>query len=93
MIDANQMLKQMLEFNKAAFDNSFSAMLTIQEQNEKMFNTFLGQATWIPDEGRKLIQEWINAYKKGCEDFKKSADDNYKKVAEFFSSASKTKTQ
>ena len=91
MFDANQMLKQMLEFNKAAFDNGFNAMSTIQEQNEKMFNTFLGQATWIPDEGRKLIQEWINAYKKGCEDFKKAADGNYAKVVEFFSSASKTK--
>ncbi len=91
MIDANQMLKQMLEFNKAAFDNSFNAMLTIQEQNEKMFHTFLEQATWIPEEGKKLIQEWVNAYKKGCEDFKKVADDNYKKVVEFFSSASKSK--
>jgi hypothetical protein len=91
MFDTNQMLKQMLEFNKAAFDNGFNAMLTIQEQNEKMFNTFLGQATWVPEEGRKLIQEWINAYKKGCEDFKKAADSNYGKVVEFFSSASKTK--
>ena len=91
MIDANQMLKQMLEFNKAAFDNSFNAMLTIQEQNEKMFHTFLEQATWIPEEGKKLIQEWINAYKKGCEDFKKTGDANYTKVVEFFSSASKTK--
>jgi hypothetical protein len=91
MIDANQMLKQMLEFNKTAFDNGFSAMLTIQEQNEKMFNTFLGQASWIPEEGKKLIQEWINAYKKGCEDFKKAGDANYTKVVEFFSSASKAK--
>ncbi len=64
MMDPNQMLKQMLDFNKSAFDNSFNAMLTIQEQNEKMFDTFMEQATWIPEEGKKLIQEWINAYKK-----------------------------
>ena len=89
MMDPNQMLKQMLDFNKSAFDNSFSAMLTIQEQNEKMFNTFLEQATWIPEEGKKLIQEWINAYKKGCEDFKNTADENYGKVVDYFKQAQK----
>ena len=91
MMDPNQMFKQMLEFNKTAFDNSYNAMLTIQEQNEKMFDTFMEQATWIPEEGKKLIQEWINAYKKGCEDFKKAADDNYQKVTDYFQTAKKAK--
>ena len=84
-MDPNFMLKQMLDFNKTAYDNSFSAMLTIQEQNAKMVNTFLEQATWMPEEGKKLIRDWISAYKKGCEDFKKAADENYQKVDEFFS--------
>jgi hypothetical protein len=87
MFEPNQMLKQMLDFNKTAFDNSFSAMLTIQEQNEKMVSTFLEQATWIPEEGKKLIQEWVDTYKKGYSDFKKTADDNYKKVETFFETA------
>ena len=86
-MDPNFMLKQMLDFNKTAYDNSFSAMLTIQEQNEKMVNTFLEQAAWMPEEGKKLIRDWVAAYKKGCEDFKKTADENYKKVDEFFASA------
>jgi hypothetical protein len=84
-MDPNFMLKQMLDFNKTAYDNSFKAMLTIQEQNAKMVNTFLEQANWMPEEGKKLIRDWVNAYKKGCEDFKKAADENYKKVDEFFS--------
>jgi hypothetical protein len=91
MIDPNQMVKQMLEFNKTAFDNSFKAMLTIGDQNEKMMNTFLAQAAWMPEEGKKLIQEWVDAYKKGCQDFKKTADENYKKVADYFESVKKTK--
>ena len=63
MFDPNQMLKQMLDFNKTAYDNSFKAMLAIGEQNEKMVNTFLKQATWIPEEGKKPIQEWGFQYK------------------------------
>ena len=84
MMEPNVLLKQMLNFNKTAFDNSFSAMLLIQEQNAKMVNTFLEQAAWMPEEGKKLIRNWVDVYKKGCEDFKKSADENYKKVDEFF---------
>jgi hypothetical protein len=89
-MEPNFMLKQMLDFNKTAYDNSFSAMLTIQEQNAKMVNTFLEQAAWMPEEGKKLIRDWVGAYKKGCEDFKKTADENYRKVDEFFE---KTKSE
>ena len=74
----------MLDFNKSAFDNSFNAMLTIQEQNAKMVSTFLEQATWMPEEGKKVIRDWVDAYKKGCENFKKAADENYKKVDDYF---------
>jgi len=84
MMEPNVMLKQMLDFNKTAFDNSFNAMLTIQEQNAKMVNTFLEQATWMPEEGKKLVRNWIDACKKGSADFKKLTDENYKKVDEFF---------
>ncbi|MBT8371455.1 MAG: hypothetical protein HKO68_16440 [Desulfobacterales bacterium] len=86
-MEPNLMLKQMLDFNKTAFDNSFSAMLTIQEQNAKMVDTFIEQAAWMPEEGKKVIRDWVGAYKKGCEDFKKAADANYKKVDQYFASA------
>ena len=88
-MDQKQLLKQMIDFNKAAFDNSFSAMVTLQEQTERMANTLLDQATWLPEEGRNAIDEWVKAYKKGREDFKKTVDDNFKKVEAFFSGSKK----
>jgi polyhydroxyalkanoate synthesis regulator phasin len=83
-MDQKQIARQMIQFNKTAFDNSFNAMTMVYEQNEKMVSTFLEQSTWIPENGRKAIKDWMQAYKKGCEDFKKLVDDNYKKVEEFF---------
>lgn len=83
-MDQKQIARQMIQFNKTAFDNSFNAMSMVYEQNEKMVGTFLQQATWIPEEGRKAIENWMQSYKKGCEDFKKLADENYQKVEEFF---------
>lgn len=91
-MDQKMLLKQMIDFNKAAFDNSFSAMVTLQEQTERMANTLLDQATWLPKEGKKAIQDWVNAYKKGRDDYKKTVDENFKKVEDFFvGSKSKSK--
>ena len=88
-MDQNQIFKQMIDFNKATFDNSFKAMIMVQEQTEKMVSTILDQATWLPEEGKKAINEWANACKKGAEDFKKAVDDNFKKVEDFFASSKK----
>ena len=84
MFEPNQMLKQMLDFNKTAFDNSFKAMSMVYEQNEKMLEAFLGQANWLPEEGQKALKEWTMSYKRGCEEFKKQVDENYAKVESFF---------
>jgi 5'-deoxynucleotidase YfbR-like HD superfamily hydrolase len=88
-MDQNQIFKQMIDFNKAAFDNSFCAMAMVHEQTEKMVGNILEQATWLPEEGKKAITEWSNACRKGAEDFKKTVDDNFKKVDDFFATAKK----
>lgn len=83
-MDQKQLFKQMVEFNKAAFDNTFNAMTMLQEQSEQLSNSMLSQASWLPEDGRKAIKEWVQSYKKGREDFKKMADENFKKVLSFF---------
>jgi len=47
-------------------------MSVIQDQAEKMFTATMEQTSFFPAEGKKLINEWINAYKKGREDFQSS---------------------
>lgn len=88
-MEPKQIAKQMIDFQKATFDNSFNAMGMVQEQAERMVNTSLAQASWLPEEGKKAIEDWIGAYKNGCEDFKKTVDDNFKKVEDFFTSNEK----
>ena len=86
-MDQKQLLKQMVDFNKAAFENTFNAMVMLQEQAERTATTLLDQATWLPEEGRKAINDWVAAYKKGREDYKKMVDESFLKVEEFFSGA------
>jgi uncharacterized coiled-coil DUF342 family protein len=84
-MDQKQVLKQMIDFNKATFDNTFNAIVMLQEQAERAANTLLEQANWLPEDGKKAINEWVKAYKKGREDFKKVVDENFQKVESFFS--------
>ncbi len=81
------MFKQMFDFQKNTFDNSIKAMSTLQEQGEKMLSMFLEQAPWLSAEGKKAVEEWLEAYNKGREDFKKTADENFRKVQEYFSAS------
>lgn len=83
-MDQKQVFKQMSDFNKTAFDNSFNAIVMLQDQAVSLSNTLLTQATWLPEEGKKAIDEWVKTYKTGQETFKKSVDESYNKIEDFF---------
>lgn len=74
----------MIEFNKGAFNNAFNAMVMIQDQTETLAETMLNQATWMPPEGKKAMQDWVNSFKKGRDDYKKAIDEAFVKVEEYF---------
>ncbi len=78
------MMKQMIDFQKFTFDNSFDAMSMVQEQTEKVVSNFIEQASWLPEEGKKAIEDWVMTYKHGRETFKKNVEDNFKKVESYF---------
>jgi len=83
-MDNKQLFKQMMILNKTAFDTSFSAMSMVYEQNQKMMEAFLSQATWMPEAGKRAVKEWLAAYHKGCSQFKALVDDGYAKVEAYF---------
>ena len=80
MMDPKKMGKQMIEFYQTTFDNSFSAMMTLREQMERMANLFWGQMVSFPEETKKGLNELTQSHKKNCEDFKKMVDDGFKNL-------------
>jgi polyhydroxyalkanoate synthesis regulator phasin len=83
-MDPKHIAKQMMVFNKTAFDNNFRAMQALQEQTEKLVGKFWEKSPMFPEEGKKAISDWMSSYKKGCDDFKSLVDGNFKKVEDFF---------
>jgi hypothetical protein len=90
-MESAKIAKQMIDFQKTMFDNTYNAMVLVQEQTERMAGTLLDQATWMPEEGKKAIRGWVEAFKNGREDFKKGVDENFKRVEDFFTAFNKEK--
>jgi hypothetical protein len=88
-MDLQNNTKQLMEFNKKLFDNTFEAIKSLHDQTEKNIDGFLEKAAWIPEEGKKAINEWVKACKKGREEFKTAADENYKKTLDYISNIGK----
>jgi hypothetical protein len=80
MMDPKKMTTQMIDAYKMTFDTSFSAMMTLREQMERMSNQFWGQMLNLPEEAKKGLNEWTKSYKKNCDDFKKMVDDGFKNL-------------
>lgn len=85
-MDQKTFLKQIVDFNKTTFDNTFNSLALLQEQVERMSKTVLEQATWLPEEAKKAINDWAQACKKGQDEYKKIVEDNFKKVEAFLDS-------
>jgi hypothetical protein len=79
-----KLTRQMIEFYKTTFDNTFNAMTILQEQTEKMVGLFLEQSPWFPKEGKDAVSEWTKTYKQGRDVYKNSVNESYKKVREHF---------
>lgn len=83
-MDNKQMINQVIKFNKTIFDNAFKAMTMAQEQGEKIITAALDQASWLPEEGKTAVLNWLKTCRKGGETFKSAVDEQYQKVEDYF---------
>ena len=86
-MDNVQTLKQIVQTNKMAFEYNYTMMMNVYEQNKLMLHTFLNQsADTVPAELKGALEEWLLAYRKGCDELKTMTDDSFHLVEESLSS-------
>jgi hypothetical protein len=81
-MDQKDLFLQLVNFNKKAFENTFNAVVVFQDQSESLFKGMLDQATWLPEDKKAGVGDWVKSYKKTRDDFRKSVDDGFKKLEE-----------
>ncbi len=86
-MDQKHIIKQVIDFNKATFENTYNAVVLLQDQAERMASTVMDQAAWMPEESKKAVNEWVKAYKKGREDIKKSVEHGFEQAESFVQTA------
>jgi hypothetical protein len=87
MVDQEKLAKQTIAFYKKTFESTFTALDMIQDQTQRMLKMQLDLMTGMPEEGKRVISEWMKVYKKGCDEFKTAVDDKFKQVESYFSEA------
>ena len=82
-MENTKMVKQMIDYHKAAFETSFNSVLMFQEQTTKALDNIFQQSPVLPPQTKAFMNEWTGIYKKATADFKEAADQNYSKLEEF----------
>jgi Cft2 family RNA processing exonuclease len=81
-METTQMAKQALGFQKTVFNNSFNAMVLVQEQTEKMLGSYIEKLPWVTEENKKSLETSVEMGKKACADYKKAVEEGYDKFEE-----------
>ncbi len=71
------MTKKMIDLQRVSVEGWIGNMIAFWEQTGSMLNSILNQSAWIPDEGKKVVRDWIDTNKRGCETLKDAVNNGY----------------
>jgi hypothetical protein len=82
-MEYTQITKQVIDFQKISFLNWYDTMAMLQDQATSTMNMVMQQNTWWPEEGRKAIQNWVNACQKERGRLKSYVDEGFADLEKF----------
>lgn len=89
-MEYTQITKQVLDFQKMSFSNWYDALAMLQDQATSAMDLVLEQNAWMPEEGRKAIQGWIDACQQERGRFKAYVDDGFSGIEKLMTESKKT---
>jgi hypothetical protein len=82
---------QIFEFQKTAFNNTFSTITMVQDQAETFGTNLITQNPALPPQAKEAVDVWLKMTKKAREDYKKAVDESFKNFEGIFSTTAKGK--
>jgi len=83
-MEPSEIAKQSLHLSKVTLDNTFNAMLLLQEHVQRMIDIYLHQMLVFPEEGKRVADTWMKAFSTNREELKKVVEKNHEVFASFF---------
>jgi hypothetical protein len=83
-MEGSVLLKRVVDFQKASFDNSFETMAMVQSQSERIVETLWDHSHRSSKEAQTAFSQWAAVCRQSRSDFKKAVDDGYAKLTVLF---------
>lgn len=81
-METAKLTKQILNYQKTAFENTFTGFSAFTTYSENVLDGFLRQFPWVTEEYCKPIYDSIEIMKTNRDDYKKLVDDGFSKLEE-----------
>ena len=81
-MEALQITRQMINFNKAIFNNTYAGITVMQDYSVHMMDGLLRQFPWITDASRKPFHDSLQYIKQTGEQYKSAVDQNFSNLEE-----------
>ena len=59
MVQTNELLQQMLNFNRRTYENVLASINLFEDQTGKMMNLFIDQAVGVPEQGKNAVRMMV----------------------------------
>lgn len=73
-----------IEMQRKAMHNALKGIGKLQDQTGKIALKMAQGASWMPDEGRQVVDEWNKATQRGREDFEKTMNKSFDLLSKYF---------
>lgn len=77
-METNVLAKQTLQIYYAALTKTLDTTMAAQDQSQKMLENMLNQTPGIPVEGKRAINDWIEACRNQTAAIKNVIDEGFK---------------
>ena len=92
-MEYTQITKQVLDFQKMSFSNWYDTVTMLQDQATSAIGMVLDQNTLMPEEGRKVIQNWVSACQQERGRFKSYVDEGFSGLEKIMTESGKKGVQ
>jgi len=69
--------QQIIGINRVAVENTWNVLSLLQAQAERATHTILEQGNKVAVEGQRVLNEWVDEYKRGQTAVKKAVEENH----------------
>ncbi|MBI2432762.1 MAG: hypothetical protein HYV26_07830 [Candidatus Hydrogenedentes bacterium] len=80
---AAKLALSVIDFEKTTFDNAFKMIDKLQKQTEELLKDYIGNASWMPKEGKAVVDEWTRMLQGSRREFLKTVDKSFEHLSEY----------